>query len=79
MRSRGGDGMTYFVMIIVLNLLNLVSALAQENQSKNVNYVPVITPNVDSLPWTLDNGVKVFHLIAEPIQREFAPGFLVNC
>jgi FtsP/CotA-like multicopper oxidase with cupredoxin domain len=27
----------------------------------------------------MDNGVKVFHLIAEPIQREFAPGMIVNC
>ncbi len=39
----------------------------------------VITPNVGSLPWTMDGDVKVFHLIAEPIRREFAPGFWVNC
>lgn len=40
---------------------------------------PVITPNVGSLKWTMDGDVKVFHLIAEPIRREFAPGFWVNC
>lgn len=39
----------------------------------------VITPNVGSLPWTMDGDVKVFHLIAEPFTREFAPGFWVNC
>ena len=39
----------------------------------------VVTPNVGSLPWEMDGEVKVFHLIAEPIQREFAPGFIVNC
>ncbi len=39
----------------------------------------VITPNVGSLPWTLEDNVKIFHLIAEPIRREFAPGFWVNC
>lgn len=39
----------------------------------------VITPNVGSLPWTMDGDVKVFHLIAEPVRREFAPGFWVNC
>ncbi|MBI3901137.1 MAG: copper oxidase, partial [Chlamydiia bacterium] len=39
----------------------------------------VITPNVGSLPWTMDGDVKVFHLVAEPIRREFAPGFWVNC
>lgn len=42
-------------------------------------YTPVVTPNGTSLPWTMDNGVKVFHLIAEPVKREFAPGMVVNC
>jgi len=42
-------------------------------------YVPVETPNNVTMPWKLENGVKVFHLIAEPVQREFAPGMLVNC
>ncbi len=42
-------------------------------------YGQVITPNVGSLPWTMDGDVKVFHIIAEPIRREFAPGFWVNC
>lgn len=44
-----------------------------------VKYPSVTTPNVDALPWTMDGDVKVFHLIAEPIRREFAPGFWVNC
>lgn len=44
-----------------------------------LNYPSVITPNVGSLPWTMDGEVKVFHLIAEPIRREFAPGFWINC
>ncbi len=39
----------------------------------------VITPNIGSLPWTMDGDVKVFQLIAEPIRQEFAPGFWVNC
>jgi len=43
------------------------------------NYVPVVTLNGGSLPWQMDNGVKVFHLIAEPAKREFAPGMIVNC
>lgn len=43
------------------------------------SYTPVITPNVGSLPWTMDGDVKVFHLVAEPVCREFAPGFWVNC
>lgn len=44
-----------------------------------LKYPSVITPNVGSLPWTMDGDVKVFHLIAEPIRREFSPGFWVNC
>jgi hypothetical protein len=47
--------------------------------SKDKSPPSVITPNVGSLPWTMDGDVKVFHLIAEPIRREFAPGFWVNC
>lgn len=51
-----------------------------EDTSKGIlRYPSVITPNVGSLPWTMDGNVKVFHLIAEPIRREFAPGFWVNC
>lgn len=46
---------------------------------QNEDSARVITPNVGSLPWTMDGNVKVFHLIAEPIRREFAPGFWVNC
>jgi FtsP/CotA-like multicopper oxidase with cupredoxin domain len=43
------------------------------------SYTPVVTLNGSSLPWKMDKGVKVFHLIAEPVQREFAPGMVVNC
>jgi len=39
----------------------------------------VITPNGASLPHRMENGVKVFHLTAEPVKREFVDGFNVNC
>jgi FtsP/CotA-like multicopper oxidase with cupredoxin domain len=39
----------------------------------------VVTPNGASLPWKLIDGVKVFHLIAEPVVNEMAPGLTVNC
>jgi FtsP/CotA-like multicopper oxidase with cupredoxin domain len=42
-------------------------------------YTPVITPNGTTLPWRLDKGVKEFHLVAEPLKREFAQGMIVNC
>ncbi|HSW08680.1 multicopper oxidase family protein [Aquabacterium sp.] len=35
---------------------------------------PVVTLNGWSLPWRMNQGVKEFHLVAEPVVREFAPG-----
>jgi FtsP/CotA-like multicopper oxidase with cupredoxin domain len=42
-------------------------------------YMPVVTPNGSTLPWTMENGLKVFRLVAEPVKREFAPGMIVDC
>jgi len=39
----------------------------------------VVTPNGATLPFKMKNGVKEFHLIAEPVLREFAPGMSVKC
>jgi manganese oxidase len=35
--------------------------------------VPVVTTDIPDLPFTTDNGVKVFHLTAEPVKRQIAP------
>jgi FtsP/CotA-like multicopper oxidase with cupredoxin domain len=48
-------------------------------ERRDLPYTPVITPNGSRLPWKMENGVKVFHLIAEPVKSEFAPGLVVNC
>src|SRR3989337_988373 len=45
---------------------------------QGLSYTPVTTLNGSTLPWKWDNGVKVFHLVAEPVKREFAPGMTVN-
>jgi FtsP/CotA-like multicopper oxidase with cupredoxin domain len=37
-------------------------------------YNPVVTLNGWSLPWRMKNGWKEFHLTAEAVEREFAPG-----
>ena len=39
----------------------------------------VVTPNGKTLPWRLVQGVKVGHLVAQPIQHEFAPGLSAEC
>ena len=41
-------------------------------------YNPVVTLNGWTCPWRMNNGVKEFHLVAEPVVREMAPGFKVN-
>ncbi|MFM9884378.1 MAG: multicopper oxidase family protein [Burkholderiales bacterium] len=41
-------------------------------------YNPVVTLNGWSLPWRMNNGWKEFHLIAEPVVREIAPGMKAN-
>ena len=38
-------------------------------------YNPVVTLNGWTLPWRMNSGVKEFHLVAEPVVREMAPGF----
>ena len=37
-------------------------------------YNPVVTLNGWTLPWRMNNGWKEFHIVAEPVVREFAPG-----
>ncbi len=42
-------------------------------------YTPVVTPNGGTLPFVIKDGVKEYHLVAEPVRREFAPEMTVNC
>ena len=39
---------------------------------------PVVTLNGWSLPWRMKDGVKEFHLLAEPVLREIAPGMVAR-
>src|SRR5882757_6586276 len=41
-------------------------------------YQPVVTLNGWTLPWRLNGEWKEFHLVAEPVVREFAPGMKAN-
>jgi manganese oxidase len=43
------------------------------------DYREVVTPNGAALPWKVVDGVKVFHLIAEEVNHEFAPGLKAYC
>jgi FtsP/CotA-like multicopper oxidase with cupredoxin domain len=41
-------------------------------------YLPVVTLNGWTLPWREKGGWKEFHLVAEPVKREIAPGMVAN-
>jgi FtsP/CotA-like multicopper oxidase with cupredoxin domain len=43
-----------------------------------LHFHPVATLNGWSLPWRMRDGVKEFHLVAEPVVREIAPGMQAN-
>jgi FtsP/CotA-like multicopper oxidase with cupredoxin domain len=40
--------------------------------------VPVVTPDVPDMPWRLENGVKVFHIVVGHVRTEFIPGRTVD-
>jgi FtsP/CotA-like multicopper oxidase with cupredoxin domain len=43
------------------------------------DYTPVITPNGSTLPFKMLGGTKIFHLTAEEVDHEFAPGLRAHC
>jgi len=45
----------------------------------NRDYLPVVVPNGTKLPWKIVDGVKVFHMVAEEVEHELAPGLKAQC
>jgi FtsP/CotA-like multicopper oxidase with cupredoxin domain len=43
------------------------------------HYTPVVVPNGAALPFKVVDGVKVFHLVAEEVDHEFADGLKARC
>jgi hypothetical protein len=43
------------------------------------DYTPVVAPNGWTLPYKVIDGVKVFHLVAEDVEHEFAQGLKAKC
>jgi FtsP/CotA-like multicopper oxidase with cupredoxin domain len=63
-----------------LNKLEISSGKTETFAPPNgAGYKPVITTNGATLPWKMVDGVKVFHLVAEPVTHEFAPGLVADC
>ncbi len=43
------------------------------------DYLPVVVPNGSKLSWKIAGGAKVFHLVAEEVEHEIAPGLKATC
>jgi len=41
-------------------------------------YTPVVVPNGRTLPFEQKDGVKIFHLVAEAVKHEIAPGLEIS-
>lgn len=54
-------------------------ATSNSPQVGGADYTPVIVPNGWTLPFTIVDGWKVFHLVAEEVHHEFTPGIRANC
>ena len=46
--------------------------------SSGPDYNPVVTLNGWTLPHRMNNGIKEFHLVAEPVERELADGMIAH-
>jgi manganese oxidase len=46
--------------------------------SSTAGYSPVVVPNGTTLPFTRKAGVKIFHLVAEPVKHQIAPGLEIE-
>ena len=61
--------LTLLFFLFPINLWAEANAINQDDR-----YTPVVVPNGSKLPWRTIDGVKVFHLIAEEFEHEYAPG-----
>jgi FtsP/CotA-like multicopper oxidase with cupredoxin domain len=56
-------------------VVNRGTGSKQPMEGKSESFLPIETPDLPKLSCELENGVKVFHLIAEVVKREFLPGY----
>jgi len=55
-----------------------ISLSSKAKAKPSDTFIPVQTPGINNLPFTLDNGVKVFHLVAEPVKQHLLPGKVID-
>lgn len=52
--------------------------LTRGREVAGAGYTPVVMPNGSTLPFEKKGNVKVFHLTAEPVSHEIAPGLVIE-
>lgn len=67
-QAHGGHGAHTVAVPVGSGKLTKGRAVAGEN------YTPVVVPNGHTLPFEKKGGVKIFHLIAEPVSHQIAQG-----
>lgn len=55
-------------------MMDTAATQAPVRPTTGPDYNPVVTLNGWTLPFRMNNGVKEFHLVAEPVEREMAEG-----
>jgi len=76
-----GGGLIGASHLVAENKTSSISADAQvrhDHTSGPSFSVPVQTPGISNLPFTMDNGIKVFHLVAEPVKQQIAPNKVLD-
>jgi FtsP/CotA-like multicopper oxidase with cupredoxin domain len=73
------EALTAGASFVLATPLLLAAAPAATRPPQARGYRPVVVPNGETLPWVMKDGAKEFHLTAEPVDREFAPGMTVKC
>jgi FtsP/CotA-like multicopper oxidase with cupredoxin domain len=76
-------------VVVTAGLAALAGAASRVGEAKaqqpapappgRVGYTPITTLGGATLPYVMKDGVKEFHLVAEPVTHEFAPGMVVKC
>jgi hypothetical protein len=56
------------------SILGWSAGVAALSKGTSEQPAPLLTPDIADLPFAIDNGVKVFHLIAEPVKQTVLPG-----
>ena len=76
----GAGAVSRASMAQVPEAASMMSAATQPPPSPETGppFTPVVTLNGWSLPWRMRDGVKEFHLTAEPVEREIASGMTAH-